>query len=183
MNVGLQKPVTLSSDCHALLVPSGHPMVLTEGTEVTVTQALGDSVTVTYQGHMARISGEDVAALGEEYAQQVALPDLDPTTPLTERAWALLQTCYDPEIPVNIVDLGLIYAVHADEIEPGRQRVHVMMTLTAPGCGMGPVLVEEIKRKIMQQPDVADALVELVFDPPWDRSMMSEEAQLTLGMM
>ncbi len=158
------------------LVPTGDPVSIPGGTFVTLTQALGGSYTVIFNGNMARIDGADGDALG----LTPETLDFEPPAAGTVDAGqvdAALSSVFDPEIPVNIVDLGLIYARH---IQDGR--VHIDMTLTAPGCGMGPVLVDEVKARVAQVPFVTAVDVELVFDPPWSRERMSEEAQLELGL-
>lgn len=174
--------ITLTRDVDASLIPSGARIYLHKGTEVTITQALGNSYTVNIYGNLARIDGKDADALGKE---PTAPPpaELPENMSLDELVWKQLKTCYDPEIPVNIVDLGLIY--HCDLIKkPGEQehRVDIKMTLTAPGCGMGPILAEDVKQKLLALPTITEVNVEIVFDPPWDRSMMSDAAKLELGL-
>ena len=158
------------------LVPTGDPVSIPGGTFVTLTQALGGSYTVIFNGNMARIDGADGDALGLTPETLEFEPPADGAVD-AEQVDAALSSVFDPEIPVNIVDLGLIYARH---IQDGR--VHIDMTLTAPGCGMGPVLVDEVKARVAQVPFVTGVDVELVFDPPWSRERMSEEAQLELGL-
>jgi probable FeS assembly SUF system protein SufT len=170
--------VVTQRDCAARLVPVGTPITIPKDTFVTITQDLGGNYTVTVNGNMARIDRTDADALGcEPY-------DLEFTAPADGRideaqVWQALRTIFDPEIPVNIVDLGLVYAVSVDQ-DTGR--VSVRMTLTAPGCGMGPVLVGDVEYRVGKVPFVEDVEVELVFDPPWTRERMSEEAQLATGM-
>ncbi len=158
------------------LVPTGDPVRIPVGTFVTLTQALGGSYTVIFDGNMARIDGADGDALGLTPETLAFEPPADGAVD-ARQVDAALSSVFDPEIPVNIVDLGLIYA---RRIEAGR--VHIDMTLTAPGCGMGPVLVDEVKARVAQVPFVTGVEVELVFDPPWSRERMSEEAQLELGL-
>ena len=158
------------------LVPTGDPVSIPGGTFVTLTQALGGSYTVIFNGNMARIDGADGDALGLTPETLEFEPPADGAVD-TEQVDAALSSVFDPEIPVNIVDLGLIYA---RRIQDGH--VHIDMTLTAPGCGMGPVLVDEVKARVAQVPFVTEVEVELVFDPPWSRERMSEEAQLELGL-
>ncbi|MCY4212389.1 MAG: putative Fe-S cluster assembly protein SufT [Gammaproteobacteria bacterium] len=158
------------------LVPTGDPVRIPVGTFVTLTQALGGSYTVIFDGNMARIDGADSDALGLTPETLAFEPPADGAVD-ARQVDAALSSVFDPEIPVNIVDLGLIYA---RRIEAGR--VHIDMTLTAPGCGMGPVLVDEVKARVAQVPFVTEVEVELVFDPPWSRERMSEEAQLELGL-
>lgn len=171
--------VVLNRDVDALLIPSGAKIYLREGTEVSITQELGYSFTVNIYGNLARIAGKDADALGKEI--QRIPTELPLGMSVQDWVQAQLKTCYDPEIPVNIVDLGLVYSCHVHEIKEGYQ-VDITMTLTAPGCGMGPVLVEDIKQKLNALPLIKNTCVELVFDPPWDRSMMSDIAKLELGM-
>jgi len=177
-----QPEVALSRDCEAIVIPHGYRTHLSKGTKVRVVQELGGSVTVTAEfGGLFRIDPESLDALGREVA-----PPPDPATvaatPLEERIWETLRTCYDPEIPVNIVELGLVYDCRvAATRDDGRHEVEIKMTLTAPGCGMGDVLAEDIRSKLERLPDVAEARVEVVFDPPWNQNMMSEAARLQLG--
>jgi probable FeS assembly SUF system protein SufT len=158
-------------------VPTGDPVRIPKGAFVTLTQNLGGTYTVIVNGNMARVDGADGDALGfEPHVLSFEPPPDGRVDPRQVRT--ALESVYDPEIPVNIVDLGLIYDCRVDEDGV----VHIDMTLTAPGCGMGPVLVQDVKRRIGQVPHVRDVEVELVFDPPWSRDMMSEEAQLELGL-
>ena len=167
--------VTTQRDCNALLVPTGDPITIPSGTFVTLTQALGGSFTVVVNGNMARISGLDADAIGMP-GLELEFPPVD-DCPSLEHVWHALSTVYDPEIPVNVVDLGLIYGATLEGAHAA-----VTMTLTAPGCGMGPILVEEVRERILCAPGVDSVDVELVFDPPWSRDMMSETAQLELGV-
>ncbi len=176
-------PLTLSRDCAAVLIPEGSSVTLKKGQEVYVTQALGGSVTVNVQGNLARVSADDVDALGmeaESLSVDGAARSGDGSIDM-DLVWEQLSTCYDPEIPINIVELGLIYRC---EIKPGAdgQRLEIDMTLTAPGCGMGPFLVDDVRSKLVQVPNVVDLDVELVFDPPWNPEMMSEAARLEVGL-
>jgi len=173
--------IALLRDTVARMVPSGARILLHAGTEVTITQALGNAFTVNVFGNLARIDGKDADALGQEVEDP--LTRIADNASTKERIMALLKTVFDPEIPVNIVDLGLIYACDVNEIEQDRYRVDVRMTLTAPGCGMGPVIVADAKEKLLALPEVEIVEIEMVFDPPWDRSMMSPVAQLELGML
>jgi len=171
--------VVVKRDCPARLVPVGTPVTIPGGTFVTLTQTLGGTYTIVFNGNMARIDGADADALGFK----VDLPDYEPNADGSinmDQVWSTLKTIYDPEIPVNIVDLGLIYDCRIDADAP--HAVHVTMTLTAPGCGMGPVLVDEIKLRLARVPNVETVQVDLVFDPPWSRDRMTEEAQLELGL-
>lgn len=174
------KVVVVQRDCIARMVPVGTPITIPKDTFVTVTQDLGGSFTVVINGNMARVDGTDADALGFEPLE------LEFEAPTDDRVresdvWDTMRTVYDPEIPVNLVDLGLVYSCELHHND-GRNSAHIRMTLTAPGCGMGPVLVEEMKYRLQKVPNLHDVEVELVFDPPWDRDMMSDEAKLELGM-
>jgi len=175
--------VTLSRDVVGVLIPAGTRVELPEGAEASITQALGGSYTVQMQGHLFRIEGKDADAIGKTPAGG---PDIAPDASEDEvekAVWQQMKTCYDPEIPIDIVELGLIYECRLEPAEDRGWRVRVIMTLTAPGCGMGDVLVADVKSKVLQIPGVREAEVELVFDPPWTREMMSEAAQLQAGFM
>ena len=175
--------IALKKDCDATLVPSGQPLLLTKGTLVSITQALGGSVTVQVQGNLVLIHEDAVDSIGIEPDTQTLDEAKDKSIPLDDRAWALLKTCYDPEIPVNIVDLGLIYGCQCMESEDGLNKAYIAMTLTAPGCGMGPFLVEDVKRKVMLIPEIKEVDIEMVFDPPWSQDRMSDAAKLQLGLI
>lgn len=176
------KLIQLQRDVNAQLIPSGARIFLQAGTDVTITQELGGSFTVNIYGNLARIDAADADALGR--ASQIKIPEsaLDDHT-VEELVQQQLKNCYDPEIPVNLVDLGLIYDCHVIPIGNDEHRVHVVMTLTAPGCGMGPTIAADVKRKIEAVPTVIATDVELTFDPPWDQSRMSEAAKLQMGML
>jgi len=176
--------ITLSRDVDAVLIPLGTPVLIPEGAQVRMTQELGGSYTVAVNGNLARIEGKDADALGITEAETVEQPEIKPAEgPVSEEElWNVLKTCYDPEIPVNIVDLGLVYDCHVVDTDEGKNHVDVLMTLTAPGCGMGPFIVDDVRQKVLSVANVSDVEVELVFDPPWDRSMMTDEAKLQLGM-
>ncbi len=176
------EPVTLEKDCEAILIPAGTPITLRAGSVVFITQALGGSITVNINGNLARIDGRNADALGwevEHHQEQESTP-ADGSVD-ENQIWEELRSCYDPEIPINIVELGLIYGVHITPLEQGN-RVDVQMTLTAPGCGMGSILVDDIRNRIGQIANVTEVEVDLVFDPPWNPSMMSEAARLQTGM-
>lgn len=174
----------LTRDVLAAQVPSGEEVSLPEGMEVRITQALGGSYTIIAQnGQMLRIAGQDADALGKEPLPPIPTEANGKPRTIEEQSWDWLKTCFDPEIPVNIVDLGLIYDCKVYAMEEGQNRVEVKMTLTAPGCGMGDVLKTEAESKLRRIPGVTEAKVEVVWDPPWDRSKMTEEAKLHLGMM
>jgi len=174
--------VITKRECEARLVPSGTEIMIPKDTFVTITQALGGTFSVAVNGNLARIEGKDADALGKE----VEFEDFDipEDGSINENhVWAALRQCYDPEIPVNVVELGLIYDCKIDSNDQGKQSVNITMTLTAPGCGMGPTIVEDIKYKVSQVPGVEELNVELVFDPPWNNDMLSDEAKLELGML
>lgn len=172
--------IVLNRDCIAMMVPSGARIMLHQGTEVTLTQSLGNAYTVNVFGNLARIDGKDADALGKTVHHPIE--DLPASASLEDKVWAQLKTVFDPEIPVNIVDLGLVYACKISEKAETDFRVDITMTLTAPGCGMGPVIAEDAKQKVLVIPEVSEAEVEITFDPPWDRAMMSDLAKLELGI-
>lgn len=173
--------VEVLREVEAALIPSGTKVTLQPGTRVFVTQALGNSYTIYVNGNLVRVAGKDGDALGLVILE---LPDINLTdAPVEDKVQQQLRTCFDPEIPVNIVDLGLIYNTNVLPLGRNEYRVEVVMTLTAPGCGMGPVLLTEIEEKIRMINGVTDVKVDLVFDPPWDRSKMSDEAKLQLGLL
>jgi len=184
----MSKTVTLLRDCHALVIPSGETFVLPAGTPVVVTQSLGGSYTVqapTY-GALLRIADRDADALGLSPAgpaTSAPAKTVSPSGPVTEDAvWDQLRSCYDPEIPVNIVDLGLVYDLRILPLRAGKSRVEVKMTLTAPGCGMGPSIAADAQQKIASLPGVAEAEVAVVWDPPWSAEMMTDEGKRRLGL-
>jgi probable FeS assembly SUF system protein SufT len=177
------EPVTLTRDVDAIIVPAGMSVKLREGQQGFITQALGGSFTVYVEGNLFRIAGNDADALGKEAVDVPQLPPNASNEDVRELAWQQMKTCYDPEIPINVVDLGLVYSCEVLTDDNGDRVVDVKMTLTAPGCGMGDVLVQDVKDKVEIIPTVKRADVELVFDPPWSQSMMSEAARLQTGMM
>lgn len=177
------EPFLLERDVSAVIIPAGEPLTLREGTSGFITQALGGSFTVYVEGNLFHVAGADADALGKEPVPAPAIPDNATDEDIEAVIWTQLKTCYDPEIPVNIVDLGLIYRCDVTSLPDGQRSVSVDMTLTAPGCGMGPVLLQDAQEKIAVIPTVADVKVELVFDPPWNQGMMSDEARLQTGMM
>lgn len=181
----MREEVVVSRTCEAVMIPSGEKVLVPQGAHATITQSLGGTYTlITDRGLMVRVSGKEVEAIGKTPTQVAAAPDAAITPDkLEELVWDQLKTCFDPEIPVNIVDLGLVYLCELQPADDGRTDVKVKMTLTAPGCGMGPVLAGDVKHKIESLPNIRTADVEVVFDPVWDRSMMSEAAKLQLGMM
>lgn len=177
------EPVTLTRDVKAIIIPAGEELKLREGTTGFITQALGGSFTVYIEGNLFRIAGADADALGKEPTPPPQVPENPTDADIEAVIWQQLKTCYDPEIPVNIVDLGLIYRCEVRPLDDGQRSVSIDMTLTAPGCGMGDILVTDAQEKIAVIPTVADVKVELVFDPPWNQTMMSDEARLQVGLM
>ncbi len=177
------EPFSLSRDVRAVIIPAGEELQLRAGTNRFITQSLGGSFTVYIEGNLFRIAGSDADALGKEPVPPPEIPENATDKDIEEVIWQQLKTCYDPEIPVNIVDLGLIYRLDVVPGENGQRSVSIDMTLTAPGCGMGEILVQDAQEKIVVIPTIADVRVELVFDPPWNQSMMSDEARLQTGLM
>lgn len=184
---GNEEQVTLTRECEGIQVPSGYKTTLPAGSQVTIVQSLGGTYTViTEDGYMARIANKDADALGKASPAapgdgQAAAPQA--TEEVEQAVWDQLRTCYDPEIPINIADLGLIYSCVVTPIAEGEHKVEIRMTLTAPGCGMGDVLRAEVESKVQDIPTVKETDIEMVFDPPWDFSMIPDAAKLTLGMM
>ncbi len=194
----MSEEIKLSRDCPAILIPHGIPITMIKDESVSIMQQLGGSFTVYYNGNLARIDGNDADAIGKEIprdapqdfgsgSQKIEKQITGDGLVSEDEIWAKLQTCYDPEIPVNIVELGLIYECEIIPMEAGNinagNRVEVKMTLTAPGCGMGPYIVEDVNKKLLEVPNVFECKVELIWEPPWNQDMMSEEAQLTLGLL
>lgn len=184
---GEPRQLTIERDVPAVAVPWGTAETLAAGQLAQVTQRLGGTITVMVGGNLYRVEEKDADALGLEPNVIPPVADLDagetPTVEAVEAAaWKVLSTCYDPEIPIDIVNLGLIYTCFASALDYGRFRLDVQMTLTAPGCGMGEVIANEVNEKVLDLPRVEEATVNLVFDPPWNRSMMSEAALLALGL-
>ena len=177
------EPVTLHRDVEAIMVPAGIPVTLREGKTGFITQALGGSFTVYVEGNLFRIPGKDADALGKEALLGPELPPDATDEDVMQLVWNQMRACYDPEIPINIVDLGLVYSCEIKRDEADERIVEIKMTLTAPGCGMGEVLVQDVKDKVEVIPTIKLADVELVFDPPWNQTMMSEAARLQTGMM
>ncbi len=177
------EPFSLSRDVRAIVIPAGEELQLRAGTNGFITQALGGRFTVNVEGNLFRIAGSDADALGKEPVPPPAIPENATDKDIEEVIWQQLKTCFDPEIPINVVDLGLIYRLDVSSSTDGQRSVNIDMTLTAPGCGMGEILVQDAQEKIAVIPTVADVRVELVFDPPWNQSMMSDEARLQTGLM
>jgi probable FeS assembly SUF system protein SufT len=181
------EPVTLARDVEAAVVPVGTKVTLQQGEQAYITQSLGGSYTVVVNGNMFRIEGKDADALGLEMVapkQAAALGQPVPAEELEKKMWDALRSCYDPEIPVNIADLGLIYDCKLTPLTEDRSsyRVDIKMTLTAPGCGMGPMLAQDVQNKALCIEGVDEANVELVWEPQWNQGMMSDAARLQLGL-
>ncbi|GAA4870696.1 putative Fe-S cluster assembly protein SufT [Luteimonas vadosa] len=177
------EPVRFERDCAAVLVPQGEEVTLPAGSIGYITQALGGSYTVFLEGNLFRIAGRDADAIGKEPPAPLELAPGADDEAVEQLVWKQLRTCFDPEIPINVVDLGLVYEAVVKHRDDGDREVEVKMTLTAPGCGMGDILVDDVRSKLEMIPTVAEADVELVFDPPWNRTMMSEAARLETGML
>jgi probable FeS assembly SUF system protein SufT len=178
-------PKILSRDVEASVIPAGMKVTLQKGESAHITQSLGGSYTVIVNGNMFRIEGKDADALGLEVSAPKSTncsAGIKTPEALEKEIWDQLRSCYDPEIPVNIVDLGLIYDCHLTPLGSG-YKADVKMTLTAPGCGMGPVLAQDVQNKLLSLENVDDVSVELVWDPQWNQSMMTEAAKLQLGLM
>lgn len=176
------EPFVVNREVRAVLVPAGAEVKLKPGQAGYITQALGGSFTVYIEGNLFRIAGEDAEAIGKQAVKPPELPPNATEEDVRKLAWEQMRTCYDPEIPINIVDLGLVYECNVTPNEDGTRMVEVQITLTAPGCGMGDILVDDVRDKIGRIPTVREARVSLTFDPPWNQSMMSEAARLQTGM-
>ena len=177
------EPFIIGRPVEAVMVPSGQSITLQPGVAGFITQALGGSFTLYVEGNLYRLAGAQADAIGKEVIRAPELPPNATEDDVRELAWQQMRGCYDPEIPVNIVDLGLVYECSVGANADGTRDVKVDMTLTAPGCGMGEVLVADVREKIEAIPTVRHAQVNLVFDPPWSQSMMSDAAKLQTGMM
>ena len=184
------EPITLTRDVEGHIVPDGTKVTLAKGEQAVITQSLGGNYTVVVNGNMFRLEAKDADALGLEVAaKSTANNTVNTGLPSTvaeieQEAWNQMRTCYDPEIPTNIVDLGLVYDCHFEPLAaPDRYKAQVQMTLTSPGCGMGGVISQEVQNKLLSIDGIDEANVEVVFEPQWNQGMMSEAAQLQLGMM
>lgn len=180
-----RQEVIVSRDLPAVTVPYGSPVTIEEGCVAVITQQLGGSYTVMVEGNLYRVEGRDADALGFE---PEVVEEYVPEGPITQQyvsdeAWNRLSTCYDPEIPVDIVNLGLVYRCEVTETAPEKFKIEMDMTLTAPGCGMGPLIADEARSKLLAIPGVEDVHVDLVWDPPWSREMISEPARLQMGLL
>ena len=176
------QPCTFERDCEVVMIPVGDVVTMPAGTVGYITQALGGSFTVFVDGNLFRVAGVDADAIGKEPVMPPSLPENATEEDIERLLWDQMKTVYDPEIPVNIVDLGLIYRCEIDQDENGGLAIDVVMTLTAPGCGMGDILVDDVRSKLELVPTVNRVNVELTFEPPWNHSMMSEVARLETGM-
>jgi len=177
--------ITVTRDCDATLIPAGEEIKLIKGTRVRITQALGGDYTLFVNGNLVKISGKDADSIGlEPVLHEVDHTKIDLSIPVEEvLVWDQLKTVFDPEIPVNIVDLGLIYDMDIEHMATGGSFVNIKMTLTAPGCGMGPMIAQDAQNKVRTVPGVLDVNVDLVWEPQWDRDMMTDEARLQMGML
>ena len=177
------EPIVVQRDVNAIAIPAGVSVNLKLGSVGYITQALGGSFTVYIDGNLFRIAGQEADAIGKSAAVAPEVPPGASEEDIKTIIWRQLKTCYDPEIPVIIIDLGLVYECEVTRNEDATRTVDIKMTLTAPGCGMGEVLVQDVRDKVEMVPTVTRANVELVFDPPWNQTMMSDEARLQTGMM
>ena len=177
------EPIKFERDCAVVLVPQGDNVTLPAGTVGYITQALGGSFTVFVEGNLFRVAGNNADAIGKTAPKPLELADTEDDEAVEKLVWQQLRTCFDPEIPINVVELGLIYDCQIERLPDGQRKAAIQMTLTAPACGMGDVLVDDVRSKVERVPTVIEADVDLVFDPPWGRHMMSEAAQLETGML
>jgi len=179
----MEREVVLTKrDCEARLVPVGTEIMIPKNSFVTITQALGGTFSVAVNGNLARIDEKDADALGKVIEVE-HFDVMDDGSVNEDHVWSALRKCYDPEIPVNIVELGLIYGVELTQNNEGKHIVQVKMTLTAPACGMGPSIIADVERSVTRVPGVDGIDVDLVFDPPWNNDMLSDEAKLELGLL
>jgi probable FeS assembly SUF system protein SufT len=176
------QPCTFERDCEVVMIPQGDEVTIPAGTVAYITQALGGSFTVFVDGNLFRIAGVDADAIGRKPVLPPSLPEDATEDDVESLLWEQMKTVYDPEIPVNIVDLGLIYRCEMRTDDNGDRVVDVDMTLTAPGCGMGDILVDDVRSKLKLVPTISHVNVELTFDPLWNHNMMSEVARLETGM-
>ena len=176
--------ITINRNVDAILIPAGSNITIPEGSEVTITQALGGNYTVNINGNLAQIAAQNADALGFDVPDPLKVKQDQNSNSVVDEdlIWQQLRTCYDPEIPVNMVDLGLIYNCSVCRNDEGKNQVNILMTLTAPGCGMGDFLAADVKQKLSMVPNVNEVNVELTFDPPWNQEMMTDAAKLETGM-
>ncbi len=177
------EPVTLKRDVEVILVPDGFPVTLHTDNLVYITQAMGGCYTIYFEGNLFRIGVLDADALGKEPIGKPELPEGASDEEFNRVVWDQLRTVYDPEIPINIVDLGLVYECGVSNLPGNKRYVYIEMTLTAPGCGMGDILVQDVRERVGMIPTVGKVDVELVLDPPWNQTMMSEAARLETGLL
>ena len=177
------QPCQFERDCVVIIIPTGDEVTIPAGTVGYITQSLGGSFTVFVDGNLFRVAGIDADAIGKNPVLPLTLPENASDDDVEQLVWSQMKTCYDPEIPVNIVDLGLVYSCQLKKNEQGQREVSVTMTLTAPGCGMGDIIVEDVRSKIQIIPTVQKVDVELTFEPPWNHHMMTEAARLETGML
>ena len=185
MTAQMNEPFTIERDCEAILIPDGTPIEVPQGSVVFITQALGGNYTINLNGNLAQIGAKDADALGFEIPDEALIRESAIRADGSfndDLVWAQMRTCYDPEIPINVVELGLIYDCKVTKLETGEHKVDILMTLTAPGCGMGEFLAADVRSKVGTIPTVSEVEVELCFDPPWSMEMMSEAARLESGM-
>ncbi len=186
MTAQMNEPYTIERDCEAILIPDGTPIEVPMGSVVFITQALGGNYTVNLNGNLAQIGAKDADALGFDIPEEALIkePVIRADGSFNDDlVWAQMRTCYDPEIPINVVELGLIYDCRVTRLEDeGQHKVDILMTLTAPGCGMGEFLAADVRSKVAAIPTIKKVEVELVFDPPWSMEMMSEAARLQAGL-
>src|SRR5699024_2803923 len=183
MQIAPNEPVTFTRDCEAILVPGGDVVEIPEGTNGNITQALGGSFTVYIAGNLIRVSGSDADAIGQEAPEPLTLPEGAGDDEVEELVIDQMRSVFDPEIPINIVDLGLIYECEFDHSNPQSRGIDIAMTLTAPGCGMGDIIADDVRTRLLVVPTVERVDVEIVLDPPWTMEMMSDAAKLQVGMM
>jgi probable FeS assembly SUF system protein SufT len=174
--------VELKRDCEAIQIPGGNTVALPAGTTVDITQTLGGTYTIRTQGGLFRLAAADADALGLETSPAAPAAPISEGPADEKLIWDTLKTCYDPEIPVNIVDLGLVYDMHLEAMPSGNSLVSVKMTLTAPGCGMGATIAGDAQQKLLYLPGIEEAVVEIVWDPPWHQSMITEQGRKILGL-
>ena len=177
------QPCKFERDCAVVMIPSGDELTMPAGSVGYITQSLGGSFTVFIDGNLFRVAGVDADAIGKEPVMPPALPVDASDDDVEKLVWSQMKTCYDPEIPVNIVDLGLVYSCELTKNDQDQREVFVTMTLTAPGCGMGDIIVEDVRSKIQIIPTITKVIVELTFEPQWNHNMMTEAARLETGML
>lgn len=183
MQMPSNEPVTFTRDCEAVLIPAGDEVEIPEGTHGNITQALGGSFTIYIAGNLVRISGDNADAIGQSQPEPLTLPEGATDDDVEAVVVEQLKTVYDPEIPINVLDLGLIYQCRFEHSNPDSRSIYIEMTLTAPGCGMGDILVDDVRSRLSIVPTIDNVEVEMVFDPPWTMEMMSDAAKLEVGML